>query len=104
MSHFTKALEEGLREIDESVITVEDWANEPPAISKNASLVIKSRLTQFAEKIRQAVAEDDVEWCEGNKSNFSTAYKSESNEVFDEGYNQALTDFITHKREQLTKE
>ena len=119
MSHYTKALEEGKSELGKLNIFSAQIPNKEDGLRTFVIDVsdVVSFLPQFAEKIRQAVAEDDVEWCEGKKYTFKKCDWGDgmiTDEPVEgdgeiclaeaEGYNQALTEIITHKREQLTKE
>ena len=66
MSHFTKALEEGKEEFKQFEFSTCPTETEEPFFwkwSEHGSEMIEIFLTQFAEKIRQAVAEDVVEYC-----------------------------------------
>lgn len=115
MNHYKKALEEGDKLFDDRFLDGkgEMFGRLVPCVW-NSKSEIKSFLTQFTEKIRQAVAEDDVEWVE-NGANFhelmirakhSIGGKLTARDIWalSFGVNYFRDRVITHKREQLTKE
>lgn len=111
MNHYKKALEEGEKLFDEKFPDLPKTSNERgkiihKSITSRRVKDIKSYLTSFAEKIRQAVAEDDVEWVKTQIGILTTRTDEEIRYV--DGINTQeyinKLDFITHKREQLTKE
>ena len=107
MSHFKKALEEGKEGFKQFEFATCPTDTEEPFFWKwneHGSEMIEIFLTQFAEKIRQAVAEDDVEWAEGKKKENILVAENEYSRGMQFGVSATLTEIITHKREQLTKE
>lgn len=107
MSHYKKALEEGKEGFKQFEFATCPTDTEEPFFWKwneHGSEMIEIFLTQFAEKIRQAVAEDDVEWAEKPSDVRTAKADGIPEDNFDFGYDVRTKEFITHKREQLTKE
>lgn len=109
MNHYKKALEEGEKLFDERFVKIR--TNQPvvegmstshyPAVRMTYNNA-KSYLTSFAEKIRQAVAEDEYKLLEDYSDWLHKHSYLDSDYYTEEPH--AIDAFITHKREQLTKE